>query len=90
MPQVIKGLLDDAAQDWRRKAKCPGSSANFFPERGESIKEAKAVCGTCEVRQECLEFAIRIKVAHGIWGGLSERERRSYRRSARNRRALSR
>ena len=39
-------------------------------------KRAKAICATCIVRRECLEYAIRIREPHGIWGGLNEIERK--------------
>jgi WhiB family redox-sensing transcriptional regulator len=52
----------------------------FFPERGASTREAKAVCRGCEVRDECLEYALDQGEKFGIWGGLSERERRRVRR----------
>jgi WhiB family redox-sensing transcriptional regulator len=52
----------------------------FFPERGASTNEAKAVCARCAVREQCLEHALTNGEKHGIWGGLSERERRRSRR----------
>jgi WhiB family redox-sensing transcriptional regulator len=58
----------------------------FFPERGASTKEAKAVCQGCVVREDCLEYALANGEKFGIWGGLSERERRRIRRQ----RALAR
>ena len=48
----------------------------FFPEKGGSTREAKKVCLTCDVRDECLEYALMNDERFGIWGGLSERERR--------------
>ena len=48
----------------------------FFPEKGGSTREAKRVCSVCEVRAECLDFALTNDERFGIWGGLSERERR--------------
>lgn len=48
----------------------------FFPERGEPTREAKIQCLGCAVIEECLEFAIDNNVKYGIWGGLSERQRR--------------
>ena len=48
----------------------------FFPELGGSTREAKAVCAGCEVRAECLAHALAHHERHGVWGGLSERERR--------------
>jgi WhiB family redox-sensing transcriptional regulator len=53
----------------------------FFPERGSSTREAKEVCRGCVVRVECLEFAIANSEKFGIWGGMSERERRRVRRA---------
>ena len=58
----------------------------FFPERGASTREAKAVCRACVVQNECLEYALVNGEKFGIWGGLSERERRRLRRQ----RALAR
>jgi WhiB family transcriptional regulator, redox-sensing transcriptional regulator len=67
---------------WQHDAACLdyAGEVDFFPARGESVRDAKAVCAACRVREECLEFALRTKVAHGVWGGLSERERRRLRR----------
>ncbi|MCL4449452.1 MAG: WhiB family transcriptional regulator [Actinobacteria bacterium] len=53
----------------------------FFPERGASTREAKAVCRGCIVRGECLEYALKNGERFGIWGGTSERERRRIRRA---------
>ncbi|MGH2768237.1 MAG: WhiB family transcriptional regulator [Actinomycetota bacterium] len=54
----------------------------FFPERGGSSRAARAVCSQCEVRAECLLYALRNHEQFGIWGGTSERERRKLRRRA--------
>jgi len=48
----------------------------FFPEKGGSTREAKRICSGCEVRAQCLEYALAHDERFGIWGGLSERERR--------------
>ena len=84
----IPGLMDDlASRRWQERANCLGVDPDlFFPERGASTREAKAVCGGCEVRIECLEYALRNGEKFGIWGGMSERERRRIRRQ----RALAR
>ena len=68
--------------DWQDRAECAKQvgAVDFFPARGESVRDAKEVCARCEVRSDCLDFALRLKVAHGVWGGLSERERRLLRR----------
>ena len=66
---------------WQDYANCRGADADlFFPERGASTRKAKAICAECQVRQECLEYAIQIGEKFGIWGGMSERERRKIRR----------
>ena len=52
----------------------------FFPEKGGSTREAKRVCLSCDVRGECLEYALAHDERFGIWGGLSERERRRLKR----------
>ena len=49
----------------------------FFPGRGETAEAARQVCAQCPVRQPCLEFAVSNRIMHGIWGGLTERERRA-------------
>ncbi|MGA2036314.1 MAG: WhiB family transcriptional regulator [Acidimicrobiales bacterium] len=70
---------------WQAGAACRGPQAvAFFPpthaeRKDDKIareKRAKAICATCIVRRECLEYAIRIREAHGIWGGLNEIERK--------------
>jgi WhiB family redox-sensing transcriptional regulator len=72
--------------NWRWAAACrPADPELFFPlsESGkarEQIAEAKAVCAGCPVRRQCLEFALRTRQAHGIWGGLTELERHHGRR----------
>jgi len=75
-------LEADTAPTWQQDAECVhhAGEVDFFPARGESVRDAKAVCAVCSVKDECLDFALRMKVAHGVWGGLSERERRTLRR----------
>jgi hypothetical protein len=53
----------------------------FFPGRGESAEPARQVCARCPVRQPCLDYAVTNQITHGIWSGLSERERRALRSS---------
>lgn len=66
---------------WQDQANCLGVDPDlFFPERGASTREAKEVCRGCPVREECLEFSLQNSEKFGIWGGLSERERRRIRR----------
>jgi WhiB family redox-sensing transcriptional regulator len=66
---------------WQEYANCLGVDPDlFFPERGASTREAKEVCRGCVVRDDCLEFALVNGEKFGIWGGMSERERRRLRR----------
>lgn len=53
----------------------------FFPVKGESTLPAKAVCAGCQVREECLKYAMDNNFKDGIWGGMSEKQRRVYRRT---------
>ena len=72
----------DVAGDvsWRLDALCAETDPEaFFPEKGGSTREAKRVCSGCAVRSECLEYALAGDERFGIWGGLSERERRQIR-----------
>jgi WhiB family transcriptional regulator, redox-sensing transcriptional regulator len=65
------------AARWRERAACCGTDLNlFFPERGESADPARQVCVRCPVRQLCLEYALSNRITHGIWGGMTEWERR--------------
>lgn len=52
----------------------------FFPERGDSVDEAKAICRRCPYIEPCLQYALVNVERHGVWGGKSERERRQLRR----------
>jgi WhiB family redox-sensing transcriptional regulator len=70
-------------QGWQERALCAETDPEaFFPEKGGSTREAKKICTGCEVRAECLEYALSNDERFGIWGGLSERERRRLRRRA--------
>ncbi|WP_300011469.1 WhiB family transcriptional regulator [Pseudonocardia sp.] len=68
--------------EWQERALCAQTDPEaFFPEKGGSTREAKRICSGCEVRAECLDYALAHDERFGIWGGLSERERRKLRRS---------
>ena len=72
---------DSDGRSWQDEANCLGVDPDlFFPERGASTREAKEVCRGCVVRLDCLEYALVNGEKFGIWGGLSERERRRLRR----------
>ena len=75
--------LDEGPLAWQERALCAQTDPEaFFPEKGGSTREAKRVCATCEVREECLQYALANDERFGIWGGLSERERRKLKRRA--------
>ena len=66
---------------WQERALCAQTDPEaFFPEKGGSTREAKRVCLSCDVRSECLDYALAHDERFGIWGGLSERERRRLKR----------
>jgi WhiB family redox-sensing transcriptional regulator len=68
------------AARWRELAACRGADLNlFFPGRGESAEPARRICARCPVRGPCLDYAVSNRLTHGVWGGLSERERRALR-----------
>ncbi len=73
-------------EGWQLRAECRGPEATvFFPpprferkhERLSREAQAKAICMSCAVREECLDYAVAIREPHGIWGGLTEVERKS-------------
>lgn len=78
--------------DWRHNAVCREEDPELFFPLGNTgpallqIEEAKAVCRRCPVMEPCLQWALEAGVDDGVWGGLSEDERRAMkRRAARNR-----
>ncbi len=76
----IASDLLGAQPDWYERALCAQTDPEaFFPEKGGSSREAKRICVGCEVRAECLRYAIDNEERFGIWGGMSERERRRLR-----------
>ncbi|WP_367135336.1 WhiB family transcriptional regulator [Saccharothrix sp. HUAS TT1] len=81
---VVLDLFDATdEQDWQERALCAQTDPEaFFPEKGGSTREAKRICLGCEVRSECLEYALQHDERFGIWGGLSERERRKLKKRA--------
>ena len=82
MEQLLQALADVEEKGWQDQANCLGVDPDlFFPERGASTREAKEVCRGCVVRLECLEYALDNAEKFGIWGGMSERERRRLRRA---------
>ncbi len=77
------GLMAAGDESWRLDGLCAETDPEaFFPEKGGSTREAKKICVGCEVRSECLEYALAHDERFGIWGGLSERERRKLKKRA--------
>ncbi|GGD35368.1 hypothetical protein GCM10010915_14840 [Microbacterium faecale] len=79
VPGTLHALeaTDDGALSWQSDALCSQTDPEaFFPEKGGSTRDAKRICESCEVRSQCLEYALQNDERFGIWGGLSERERR--------------
>ncbi|MBO0786302.1 MAG: WhiB family transcriptional regulator [Actinobacteria bacterium] len=77
--------VTEYGQDWWARAACRSADPElFFPISAlgpslDQVAAAKAVCGDCRVRQECLSFALSTGQVHGVWGGLSADERRGMR-----------
>lgn len=68
---------DEYPDDWQERGLCAQTDPEiFYPEKGGSTREAKKICQGCEIREKCLEYAMQNDERYGIWGGLSERERR--------------
>ena len=86
---LIDAMIEDAMVEeetvlsWQERSLCAQTDPEaFFPEKGGSTREAKKVCVGCEVRAECLEYALANDERFGIWGGLSERERRRLKKAS--------
>jgi WhiB family redox-sensing transcriptional regulator len=71
---------------WWFRAACRGPRNTIFypppraerrPDKRRREQQAKEICDTCPVRQECLAYAVEVREQHGIWGGLTEKERRA-------------
>ncbi len=70
--------------DWRRDAACRDLDTDiFFPVTDEEAGPAREICASCPVREQCLEFALATRQDDGVWGGLTETERRRLRRRRR-------
>jgi WhiB family redox-sensing transcriptional regulator len=77
--ELIDTIEDELS--WQERALCAQTDPEaFFPEKGGSTRDAKKVCVGCDVRSECLEYALEHDERFGIWGGLSERERRKFKK----------
>jgi WhiB family redox-sensing transcriptional regulator len=84
-PVIVQDDADEVVNElqWQERALCAQTDPEaFFPEKGGSTREAKRVCLSCEVRVQCLDYALAHDERFGIWGGLSERERRRVKKRA--------
>ena len=83
IPGIRRPEDDEGALAWQADALCAQTDPEaFFPEKGGSTRDAKKIRSGCEVKAECLEYGRKNDERFGIWGGLSERERRRLRRRA--------
>ncbi len=83
LPGIGQDFDDEGELGWQADSLCAQTDPEaFFPEKGGSTRDAKKVCGACNVRSQCLEYALANDERFGIWGGLSERERRRLRKRA--------
>ncbi len=79
---IVADLLGNIPE-WHERALCAQTDPEaFFPEKGGSTREAKRICTRCEVRVDCLADALDRDERFGVWGGLTERERRKLKRRA--------
>lgn len=79
----------DLPQEWKADAACRGMDTNlFFPAKGDhrAMLHVRAICNGCTVREQCLDYAVQLGEKFGVWGGLSERQRRAVRRESNTRR----
>ncbi len=77
----MSALADEGSEGWRERALCAQTDPEaFYPDKGGSARQAKKVCSDCPVTAQCLQWALDKGEHWGIWGGLSERERRHLRR----------
>jgi WhiB family redox-sensing transcriptional regulator len=82
-PSTVAPLEEENPLAWQSDSLCAQTDPEaFFPEKGGSTRDAKKICASCEVRAQCLEYALENDERFGIWGGLSERERRKLRKRA--------
>lgn len=74
---MYSAIGDGSVLGWQAEALCAQTDPDvFFPEKGGSTRDAKMICSECAVRLECLQYALEKDEKFGIWGGLSERERK--------------
>ncbi|MBC7459142.1 WhiB family transcriptional regulator [Candidatus Saccharibacteria bacterium] len=81
--------MERTGDDWRSKAECRKVDPELFFPIGETspidkqqVKDALAVCAMCQVTEQCLDYALTTNQTDGVWGGLSGKQRRAYKRRA--------
>jgi WhiB family redox-sensing transcriptional regulator len=74
---AILDTFTSAPQDWTARSSCKTSDPDDLFVSGAAQNRAKAVCMGCPVRTECLSDALDNRVEFGVWGGMTERERRA-------------
>lgn len=86
MSTVLARAFDPKKEEWRGVASCRDMDPDLFFPVGttgpalDQIEATKSICGICDVRDDCLDFALSTNQESGVWGGTSEEERRSLRR----------
>jgi WhiB family redox-sensing transcriptional regulator len=68
-------------QTWRLKAACKTQTKLFFPaeeKKTVSYKEALAICDACEVKTDCLKYAVSYEMMHGVWGGTTPNQNKNF------------
>lgn len=88
MGRKIEGLIDPGTgapfEDWPENRHCLGvDTARFFPNDVPGVIQAQEICAECPCQIDCLRYALDHNIEHGIWGGVSERQRRLMRRKRR-------
>lgn len=77
MTATLLNLILADRPAWHASALCAQTDPDiWFPEKGGQVHRAKSVCAACPVRRPCLDAALTNRERHGVWGGLSEKERR--------------
>jgi WhiB family transcriptional regulator, redox-sensing transcriptional regulator len=70
--------------EWMARGSCRDEPpSTFFPTDGVGVERARRICADCPVASPCLEYALRNRIDHGVWGGASERQRRRILRTRR-------
>jgi WhiB family redox-sensing transcriptional regulator len=70
-------IVDPWVDEWASQASCSGADPDALFVRGKAQHDAKAVCKTCPVLAQCLAEALDNRTEFGVWGGMTERERRA-------------